>query len=109
MQIRLGYRIELELSKPMAVVAVLNVHSSRVKDLLEPDEVQILPEVRAEKYLDSFGNRCLRFQAPQGTLQLSNSTLIEDSGDPDLIPWDAPQHPIEELPPDVVQFLIASR
>jgi transglutaminase-like putative cysteine protease len=93
----------------MAVVAVLNVHPSRLKDLLEPDEVQILPEVEADAYLDVFGNRCLRFLAPQGTLRLSNSTLIEDSGDPDPIPRDAPQLPIEGLPAAVLPFLLASR
>jgi len=109
MQLRLGYTIELTLSKPMAVVAVVNVHPSRVKDLLEPDEPQIFPEVPCEPYIDSFGNRCLRFRAPEGTLRLSNSTLIEDSGDPDSIPVGALQHPIEELPTDVLQFLIASR
>ena len=109
MRIRLGYRIELDISKPMAVVAVLNVHPSRVKDLLEPDEVQILPEVEVEGFTDLFGNRCVRFLAPEGTLRLSNSTLIEDSGDPDPIPVDARQIPIERLPADVVQFLLASR
>lgn len=93
----------------MAVVAVVNIHPSRVKDLLEPDEVQIFPEVHSEEFTDIFGNRCVRFHAPEGTLRLSNSTLIEDSGDPDPIPREAPQHPIEELPPDVIQFLIASR
>ena len=110
MRIRLGYRIELDISKPMAVVAVLNVHPSRVKDLLEPDEVQILPEVPADVvFIDVFGNRCVRFLAPAGTVRLSNSTLIEDSGDPDPIPVDARQIPIEQLPADVVQFLLASR
>jgi transglutaminase-like putative cysteine protease len=109
MRIRLGYTIELDLSAPMAVVAVLNVHPSRKRDLLEPDEVQILPQVPSEAYFDVFGNRCVRFLAPQGVLRLSNSTLIEDSGDPDPIPWNAPQLPIERLPADVVQFLLASR
>lgn len=109
MQLRLGYTIELTLSQPMAVVAVLNVHPSRVKDLHEPDEMQIFPEVQPEQFTDIFGNRCVRFQAPGGTLRLSNSTLIQDSGDPDPIPLDAPQHPIEQLPPEVVQFLFASR
>jgi len=109
MQLRLGYNIELTLSQPVAVVAVLNVHPSRVKDLLEPDEVQIFPNVASHEFIDIFGNRCVRFQAPEGTLRLSNSTLIEDGGDPDPIPLDAPQHPIEQLPPDVVQFLLASR
>jgi len=109
MQIRLGYRIELDISKAMAVVTVLNVHPSRVKDLLEPDVVQLLPEVPSEEFNDKFGNRCVRLVAPQGTLRLSNSTLIEDSGDPDPIPVGARQLPIERLPVDVMPFLLASR
>jgi len=109
MRIQLGYTIELDLSAPMAVVAVLNVHPSRVKDLLAPDEVQILPQVQSESYFDSFGNRCVRFLAPKGIVKLSNSTLIEDSGDPDPIPWNAEQIPVEHLPPEAVQFLLASR
>jgi transglutaminase-like putative cysteine protease len=109
MQIRLGYNIELDISKEMAVVAVLNVHPSRTRDLLEPDEVQIFPGVQSRTFTDTFGNRCVQFQAPAGTLGLSNSTLIEDSGDPDPIPVDAPQIPIERLPADVIQFLLASR
>jgi transglutaminase-like putative cysteine protease len=109
MQIRLGYSIELSFSRPMAVVAVLNVHPSRVKDLLEPDTVQLLPEVPFEEFVDMFGNRCVRFVAPRGILRLYNSTLIEDSGDPDLIPREARPHPIEQLPVDVIPFLLASR
>jgi len=109
MRIQLGYTIELDVSEPMAVVAVLNVHPSRVKDLLAPDEVQILPHVQSESYFDSFGNRCVRFLAPKGIVKLSNSTLIEDSGDPDPIPWNAEQIPVEHLPPEAVQFLLASR
>jgi transglutaminase-like putative cysteine protease len=93
----------------MAVVAVLNVHPSRVKDLLEPDVMQVLPEIPSEDFTDAFGNRCVRFAAPQGTLRLSNATLIEDSGDPDAIPLGARQVPIEKLPVDVIPFLLASR
>lgn len=109
MQIRLGFDIELELSTAMAVVAVVNVHPSRTKDLLEPDNVQISPAVQAEEYTDSFGNKCMRFPAPQGTLRLFNSTLIEDSGDPDPVPSGQSQLPIENLPVDVLRFLLASR
>jgi transglutaminase-like putative cysteine protease len=109
MQIQLGYDIALEISRPMAVVAVLNVHPSRVKDLLEPDELQITPDVPVEGFIDNFGNRCARFLAPQGLLRLYNSTRIDDSGDPDPIPIGTERMPIEELPLDVVQFLLASR
>jgi transglutaminase-like putative cysteine protease len=71
--------------------------------------VQILPEVPSEDFTDTFGNRCARFVAPQGTLRLSNSTLIEDPGEPDAIPLGAREVPIEKLPVDVIPFLLASR
>jgi transglutaminase-like putative cysteine protease len=109
MHIRLGYRIELDICNPMAVVAVLNVHPSRVQDLLEPDVVQVFPEVPCEEFTDTFGNRCVRLVAPQGTLRLSNSTLIEDSGEPDAVPLGARQFPVEKLPVDVIPFLLPSR
>jgi transglutaminase-like putative cysteine protease len=109
MRIRLGYTLELDISRPMALITVLNVHPSRVPDLLEPDELQIFPEVGGEKFTDPFGNTCVRFQVGQGTVRLANSTLIEDSGEPDPIPADAPQIPIDRLPPDTLQFLLASR
>src|ERR1700728_3711798 len=109
MLIRLGYDIELELSKPMMVVAVLNVHPSRAADLLEPDEIRISPECARAEYLDSFGNRCTRILAPQGILRLSNSTLIQDSGEPDPVDWNAEQVPVEKLPYETLRFLLASR
>jgi hypothetical protein len=109
MLIRLGYNIELELSKPLTVVAMLNVHPSRSADLLEKDEIRVSPDAIRDEYIDSFGNRCSRIVAPQGRLALSNSTLVRDSGAPDPVDWNAPQMPIEHLPSDVLQFLLASR
>ncbi len=109
MQIRLGYDIELDIPAPVCMVAVLNVHSSRVNDLLEPDELEIFPAVERDAYFDSFGNRCVRFVAPPGLLRLSNSTLIEDSGEPDPAAIDAEQLPVAQLPPETLQFLVGSR
>jgi len=107
--IRLGYDIELQLFTPTTVIAVLNVHPSRITDLREPDVIEISPDVVQDKYLDSFGNICTRIAAPAGPLRLYNSTLIEDSGEPDAVDWDAPALPAEKLPADTVQFLLASR
>jgi transglutaminase-like putative cysteine protease len=110
MLIRLGYDIELQVLQPTAVVAVLNVHPSRASDLREPDEIRVTPEAPQDQYLDTFGNICSRITAAQpGPLRLSNSTLIEDSGLPDAIDWDAPQLPVEQLPFETLQFLIPSR
>lgn len=109
MVIRLGYDIELELSRPMAVIAVLNVHPSRAADLIEPDELKISPGASRDEYLDTFGNRCTRILAQQGPLRLQNNTLIRDSGEPDPVERNARQIPIERLPTETLQFLLASR
>ena len=53
------------------MVALLNVHPSRVPDLLEPDELQAGPGVQVRSYTDSFGNRCSRLVAPPGLLRLT--------------------------------------
>ena len=74
MLIRLGYDIQFEIPAVVAMVGVLHVHPSRVKDLREPDELTIDPELKIESYLDSYGNRCSRFLAPAGRLQITNST-----------------------------------
>ena len=109
MLIRLGYDIRFEIPAPVTIVALLNVHPSRAQDLVEPDELKIEPHIPVEQYRDCFGNICSRFLAPVGPLALSGSTLIEDSGEPDAYQPDARQLPIHELPPEVLQFLIASR
>lgn len=109
MRIRLGYDIQFELPAPVAIVALLNVHPSRAHDLLEPDIMRVEPETKVEVYTDAFGNICSRVSAHAGPLRLFNSTLIQDSGLPDEVDPTAEQLPVEQLPTEVLQFLIASR
>jgi transglutaminase-like putative cysteine protease len=109
MLIRLGYDIELEMPQSVALIAVLNVHPSRAADLLEPDDLRLSPEVPRQTYLDSFGNCCTRIVAPRGRFRLWNSTLIRDTGNPDPVDRRAVQVPVERLPTDTLQFLLASR
>lgn len=109
MLIRLGYDIRFEVPVPVPIVALLNVHSSREQDLLEPDELKVEPSLKIDKYTDSFGNYCTRFLAPAGTLRLHNSTLIQDSGNLDVQDFYAREVPVAELPTEVLQFLLASR
>ena len=109
MLIRLGYDIEFEVPASVAMVALLNVHSSREPDLRQPDRLLIEPPTEVQEYWDVFGNRCCRFMAAPGILRLANSTLIEDSGEPDAGCPGAREAPVGELPSDVLQFLLASR
>jgi len=109
MLIRLGYDITFENPSQVPVVALLNVHPSREKDLLEPDQLRIEPVIHVDEYDDSFGNRCSRFLAPQGAVRLWNSTLIEDSGKVDAQNPEAREVPVNELPTETLRYLLSSR
>jgi transglutaminase-like putative cysteine protease len=109
MLIRLGYDLQFEVPTAVAMVALLNVHPSRAHDLLEPDELTIEPGIPVTTYIDGFGNRCARFVAPAGHLRLTNSTLIRDSGYPDLLNLAAREAAVGDLPNPVLSYLLNSR
>jgi len=106
---RLGFDIRFDVPSPVAMLTLLSVHPSRVADLRAPDQLCVEPSVPVDSFIDSFGNRCNRFAAPQGTLRLSNVTLIQDSGLPDAVNCSAREIPIQRLPHDVLPFLYSSR
>lgn len=109
MLIRLGYDIRFEIPSRVPIIAMLNVHPSREGDLREPDRLRAEPDLKPDHYIDSFGNRCCRLVAPEGSIRLWNSTLIEDSGEPDLQNTAAREVPIEELPTETLRYLLGSR
>jgi transglutaminase-like putative cysteine protease len=109
MLIRLGYDLQFEIPAKVSMLAMLYVHPSRSGDLVEPDEMRVTPDVPVEDYIDGFGNRVGRFLAPAGTLRLTGSTLVDDPGNVDPVNLNAKEHPVEELPHDVLQFLLNSR
>ena len=109
MMLRLGYDIQFQIPSPVTMVALLNVHPSRTPDLRAPDEVQVEPGTQVESFIDTFGNRCARFVAQPGTLRLSNLTLLEDSGFADQVNYNAREVPVQELPVDILRYLLNSR
>jgi transglutaminase-like putative cysteine protease len=109
MLIRLGYNIQFDLPSDGFFIGLVNVHPSRVEDLREPDELSVDPTAPLENFIDSFGNRGTKFLARRGTVRLYNSTLIEDSGNPDPVDWSAREVPLEQLPEETLNYLLASR
>lgn len=107
--LRIGYDMLFEITAPVAIVALVNVHPSRVADLQSPDQTLIEPLTTVENYLDAFGNRCARFVAQPGSLRLRNLTTIKDSGLPDPVNPKAREVPIQELPHEAMCFLYNSR
>jgi transglutaminase-like putative cysteine protease len=109
MQIRLGYELIYDCPQPTPMLLMLNVHYTRVSDLVEPDHLVTTPAVPIRGYRDGFGNWCSRIVAPAGQTRLTANAIIKDTGEPDVIAVDAPQHTLPDLPDDALVFLLGSR
>jgi len=102
MQIRFGFELVYACPKPTPMILTLNVHYSRVSDLLTPDHLVTQPSVPIVGYRDGFGNWCSRIVAPPGDMRISADALINDSGLPDAVDPPAPQRAVEDLPADTL-------
>ncbi len=109
MLIRAGYDIAFIVAAPTPMMAMLSIHPSRNKDLRSPHRLLANPDVPTYDYVDAFGNTCTRLTVPPGGVTLSCDFIVEDSGIPDIQSPHAIQHPIEELPDDILVYLLGSR
>ena len=109
MQIRLGYELVYACPQPTPMILTLNVHYSRVSDLVVPDHIVTQPTVPITGYRDGFGNWCSRLVAPTGEIRISADAVINDTGLPDPTDLSATQHAVEDLPNDTLVYLQGSR
>jgi transglutaminase-like putative cysteine protease len=109
MLIRSGFEIAYDCPAPVPMLLMLSVHASRRADLETPDWIRTDPVQDVHQYLDVYGNICSRLTAPAGRSTVSADFTIRDPGLIDPYTPDAVQHPIHELPDDVVLFLLGSR
>ncbi|SNT26347.1 Transglutaminase-like enzyme, putative cysteine protease [Granulicella rosea] len=116
MLIRSEFTIEFQIPHPAAIIAMLRLHPSLDRARLGPEYLRIehigwdfSRNIMGEEFNDGFGNRCTRFVAPQGGLRLTGSSTVHNSGVGDLIKTEAIQHNIEDLPTDVLPYLLSSR
>lgn len=109
MLIRAGYDIRFTTKQPTPMIALLSVHPSRSGDLKTEPHLATDPSILTTTYLDGFGNVVSRFVLPEGETIITNDFVIEDSGLHDRTVPDAQQQPVEELPDDVLVYLLGSR
>jgi transglutaminase-like putative cysteine protease len=91
------------------MLLMLHVHPTRMHELPRPEEIQLDPQIPTTQMLDAFGNRVSRLIAPPGRLRIWSESIIHDSGAPDVTNPEARQHRVEELPAEVLPFLLGSR
>ena len=109
MQIRAGFEMIYDCPQPTPMIFNLNVHHTRVSDLVGRDDLMFDPPVGIAAYRDSFGNWCTRIVAPPGRMRVSADALVNDTGAPDPIVPGAPQLAVEDLPEETLLFLLGSR
>ena len=109
MQIRVGYELIYDCPQPTPMILTLNIHFTRVSDILVPDHLVTHPTVPITAYRDGFGNWCSRIVAPKGQIRLSADAVVNDSGEVDLVVPTAPQIPVQDLPNETLVFLLGSR
>jgi transglutaminase-like putative cysteine protease len=109
MRIRAGFNIAYDCPAPCPMILMLSLRPERFPDLVTPQIITADPAVPLHEYRDSFGNICHRLLAPAGRITFSSDFIIEDSGTPDPSVLEAVQHPVEDLPDDVLVYLLPSR
>jgi transglutaminase-like putative cysteine protease len=109
MQIRVGFEMIFDCPQPTPMIFNLNVHYTRVSDLVGRDNLVFDPLVPVAGYRDGFGNWCTRIVAPTGGLRVCSDALVNDSGLPDPCVPDAQEVPVADLPGDTLVFLLGSR
>ena len=116
MLIQSEYDIQFHLPAPLTILAMLRLHPSVEASLIHPEIATIehidldnKREIEGNLYTDSFGNQCIRFSAPAGALRLAGSNLVRYEEHGEIDGTSAIQHRIEDLPNEVLQFLLNSR
>lgn len=109
MQIRAGFEIAYDCPQPTPMILMLNVHFTRVADLVGRDDLVFDPPLPVSTYRDGFGNWCTRVVAPAGRMRIRADTLVNDTGLPDPVDPNAKQLEVQDLPEETLVFLLGSR
>jgi transglutaminase-like putative cysteine protease len=107
--LRVGYELIYECPQPTPMILMLNIHRTRIADLVVPDTLTTTPAVPISFYDDAFGNWCTRIVAPSGEIRITADGMVRDTGLPDVRNDWAQQHLVQDLPKDVLLFLLGSR
>ncbi len=107
MRLDVGCEIVFEVSESSLLVLMLRPRSGSAQWVAE-ERYTLSQTAPVVEYVDSFGNLCQRIEAPAGRFEISASATVETSEEIDVEPG-APFTPVQELPDNVLQFLLPSR
>jgi transglutaminase-like putative cysteine protease len=104
-----GYDIAFSVKAPTPMLLQVHLRPELRVHLEAPEQFRVSPNVPFRHYTDDFGNLCTRLVVPTGVLTLSKRFVIRDSGVQESMPWGARQAEVDDLPDDVLLYLLGSR
>ena len=107
MKVIAGCELLLHTDQPTPVILMLRPRSGLGQWILQ-EEYKLEPMTPIVEYTDSYGNLCQRLMVPAGDFQVYTTVCVETADAIDVEP-EAPFIPVEDLPEDVLQFLLPSR
>ena len=108
MQIRVGCEFRYESTWPTPAIMQVQPHQDAEQRVLH-EVWQFNPPLDLRVYTDLYGNTCQRMLIPSGGQVLSYDATIEVSGLADEVAPDAGQLPVEDLPDNVLHYMLPSR
>lgn len=109
MLIKYGFETTIAVPTPTPMICMLEVHTERRCDIQSETDFLTFPFVPSTTYIDGCGNICRRLVSPAGGITLKLEGTIADSGALDWIEPAAREIPVEQLPNDVLVYLLGSR
>jgi transglutaminase-like putative cysteine protease len=99
--------LETNATTPVPCILMVRPQSGSAQSILQNDLHTSVPCTLRE-YADTYGNTCLRTIIPAGAFRLDSHIVADCSSEIDVHPT-APFVPMEELPDQVLPFILPSR
>jgi transglutaminase-like putative cysteine protease len=108
-KIRFGYELVYSVPQQTPMIFALHCQPQESQQLILQDMMCTEPAIPLFFYPDIFGNTCTRLEAPAGLLRVTADGIMQDCGFPEPAQCAAAECPVRDLPPDTLQYLLASR
>ena len=96
MQIRVGYELIYECPQPTPMILMLNVHYTRVSDIVRPDHLITIPPLPITRLSRHLRQLVQPHRRAGGATPHHRRRAVNDSGLPDLVVPPAQQTPVED-------------
>jgi transglutaminase-like putative cysteine protease len=107
MKLRTSCKLIFDVSVATPFVLMLRPRSGAQQWVVR-DELRINPEIPVYEFIDSYGNFCQRLIAPPGRISIHTKSIVNTTDSMDRKPG-APFVKVQNLPDEVLQYLLPSR